>query len=97
MNTIEEIEAEIREAEKHREYQGFTIADLRKTFEALQNPDDWRSPIDAWIPRQLYEIARVAVDYFTATSLDVVGGPQPISGKILVHSDGYRMGPAGDH
>jgi len=97
MRTIQEIEQETMEAETRQDYRGYKVSDIRKTFNALCDPNDWRRPIDAWIPHQLFGIAAAAVEFFTCTELKVVGGPQPLTGKILVHADGYRMGPAGDH
>jgi hypothetical protein len=43
------------------------------------------------------DIAKVAVEFFTTTELKVVGGPEPITGRLLCESIGYRAGPAGDH
>lgn len=97
MNAVDEIEAQIRESERHRTYRGYVIADIRKTFDALQNPGDWKDEINAWIPHQLFGLAAVAVEFFTCTELKIVAGPQPLTGKIRVHADGYRMGPCGDH
>ncbi len=97
MNAVDSIEAEIREQEKVQEYKGYKVAEIRRAFEALCDPQDWKAPICAWIPHQLFGLAAVAVEFFTCTELKVVGGPEPLTGRILVQADGYRMGPAGDH
>ncbi len=96
MNAIDQIEAEIRRQEEVQEYKGYKVADMRRTFEKLCDPQDWKAPIHALIPHQLFGLAAVAVEFFTCTELKVVGGPEPLTGRILVHADGYRMGPAGD-
>ena len=85
------------EAEETQEYRGYTVADLRKTFNALTDPKDWKGPICAWIPASLFGEASAAVEFFAAASLKITGGPQLLTGRILVESDGYQMGPAGDH
>ncbi|GEM_PF-2845850 len=88
-------EARALEAEANQEYRGHTIANMRKAFDLLADPDDWRAPIDAWIDHRAYGLAAAAVEFFTCTELQIIGGPQPLTGRILVHADGYRMGPAG--
>ncbi len=73
----------------------YPIEDMKAIMDAIEDPNDWRAEINAWIPANLYPIAREAVIFYTATDLEVVGGPQPITGNILVHATGYRNGPAG--
>lgn len=51
---------------------GFKVGDLRKVFECLVDPKDWRGEIAALIPADLYPIARRAVEFYTATELKVV-------------------------
>ena len=75
----------------------YPIEDLKKVFDKICNPDDWKDEINALIPAELYEIAAEAVEFYTTTSLKVIGGPELLTGRILVHAIGYRMGPAGDH
>ncbi|HSW45459.1 MAG TPA: hypothetical protein VLM89_07805 [Phycisphaerae bacterium] len=76
---------------------GFKVGDMRKVFERLVDPKDWRGPIAALIAPGLFPIAKAAVEFYTATELKVVGGPEQLTGRVAVHSVGYRMGPAGDH
>ena len=75
---------------------GFRVCDMEKVFNRMVDPKDWRAPINATIPYRLYDIAAAAVEFFTATTLEVVGS-MPITGDLLVKSIGYRAGPAGDH
>ncbi|MCW7072100.1 MAG: hypothetical protein OCU12_07240 [Methanophagales archaeon] len=75
----------------------YTVAELKATFDAIADPDDWRGPIAAWIYPNDFRRAADAVEFYTATTLRVMGGPQPLTGCILVEADGYRRGPAGDH
>jgi hypothetical protein len=95
MQTIAQIEAEMLEAEAHQEYKGYKVSEIRKVFDAMADPDDWRAPIEAWIDHKLFGIAAVATEFFTCTELKVIGGPEPLTGRILVQADGYRNGPAG--
>ena len=76
-------------------HEGHKIGDLREVFDAIAPKDDWRGEINAMINHRLFPIANAAVEFFTSTSLKVVGGPEPITGHIAVHSVGYRMGPCG--
>lgn len=70
--------------------------EMRNAFEAVQNPLDWRDRIDAIIPRDLYDITRQAVAFYTATELveaPPLGAIDPDHMRVV--ADGYRMGPAG--
>jgi len=88
--------AEIQETQTAGTYRGFALADIEKVFTRMQNPADWKAPLLAWIPADAFQIAAVACEFYTATELKVTGGPQPITGRILVEAAGYRAGPAGD-
>jgi len=92
---VAKMEQERIEAEAHQEYKGYKVADIRRVFDAISDPEDWRAPISRWIPCDMVGIARVAVEFFTCTELKVVAGPQVLTGYVLVQADGYRMGPAG--
>lgn len=76
-------------------YEGYAIEDLEKVFAKLSNPDDWKAPIFASMPGELVNIAVAAIKFYTATvptvSLDVK------TMTYYVQSEGYRLGPAGDH
>ena len=82
---------------------GYTRIELDRAFSSVQNPADWKAPIDCILDLRglcLIEVrnklARVkaAIEFFTATtaSVHVVDG-----GIYRVTALGYRMGPAGDH
>jgi|TARA_R100000093_G_scaffold68575_1_gene40272 hypothetical protein len=73
----------------------FSQTDLEAAFEKISDPEDWKGPISATMPGESVTLAVVAIEHFTATiptvSLDVR------TMRYLVESEGYRMGPAGDH
>jgi len=92
---VAKMEAERIKAEAEQEYRGYKVADIRRVFDAISDPEDWRAPISRWIPCDMVGIAQVAVEFFTCTELKVVAGPQALTGYVLVRADGYRMGPAG--
>ncbi|MDZ7355762.1 MAG: hypothetical protein ONB55_21795 [candidate division KSB1 bacterium] len=76
-------------------YEGYEIEDLEKVFAELRNPDDWKAPIFASMPGEMVNIAVAAIKFYTETvptvSLDVK------TMTYYVQSEGYRLGPAGDH
>lgn len=80
---------------------GWTVADLRSAFAELHNPQDWRGPIDAAVRADRLEMMKAAVEFMTATELEVVGGSGIDAGWpdgwLHIKADGYRQGPAGDH
>ena len=73
----------------------FLQSELSASFDRLTNARDWKGPIDAVIDADQLLVSQVAVQFYTATDLEVVGSPQ--LGKLRVKSIGYRAGPAGDH
>lgn len=65
-----------------------------EAFALIEQPGDWKAPIDAVIPVEDYDRCREACDFFTATKLEIV--EQLHYGKFLrVKAIGYRNGPAG--
>jgi hypothetical protein len=76
-------------------YQGFRVSDLRKIFEKLADPQDWKGPIAATMPGEAVMGACAAIEYFTATVPWVRLDTRTMT--YVVTSEGYRMGPAGDH
>lgn len=95
--SLADLAAEQAAWEAKETYKGYVVAELRTTFGALHDPRDWRAPIRTWIMPERLDRAKVAVEFFTATELMVVGEPHPVSGCLQVYSIGYRQGPAGDH
>ena len=74
---------------------GFTQSELDVAFRKVQSSIHWKEPIDAWVPVDELPITMLAVEFFTATKIKILG-TRP-DGTVLVHADGYRLGPAGDH
>lgn len=70
------------------EGQGYTIADLRKTFDAVCNSKDWKLPFAAFVPRQIVGVVIAAGEFFHGVK-PVASGVQPLTGKVLVESSGY--------
>ena len=68
--------------------------ELEPVFNKICNQKDWRAPICCFVMPDKAEITVRAIEFFTAT--------EPIlktleTGQIMVCSEGYRLGPAGDH
>lgn len=72
---------------------GMTYRELLRTFEAVQEPGDWKAPIDILIDERHAEAVRQAVIFFTATEPKIV--QVAATGIARVTAEGYRMGPAG--
>lgn len=87
------IPAEIQAMEAETEFAGFKVSYLRKVFDKMADPDDWKAPIAASMPEKLVNAATAAVDYFTAAGAHVDFDPD--TGRYIVTSVGYREGPAG--
>jgi hypothetical protein len=71
------------------------VSDLRKVFEKPADPKDWKGPIAALMPGEAVLGACAAIEYFTATVPRVRLDTRTMTYKVT--SEGYRMGPAGDH
>lgn len=76
-------------------YEGYAVEDLEKVFAELRNPDDWKAPIFASMPGELVNIAVAAIKFYTATNPSVSLDVKTMT--YYVQSEGYRLGPAGDH
>jgi hypothetical protein len=87
--------AEIAEYEAIQRYKGFMVADLRKVFDALCDPQDWQGPITATMPGEAVLAATTAIEFFTGTVPRVVLNMK--TRHYVVESEGYRAGPCGDH
>ena len=95
MQTIPDLLAAEQRAEETTLYQGFTIAALRRTFDAICDPDDWRAPIAVWVQGEAVQQVVAAIAFFTATTAQVTCDTQTM--RYGITSVGYRHGPAGDH
>ena len=68
---------------------------LKKAFDAVCDPKDWKGPIAAVMQGELVNVVVEAIKHYTATVPDVQLDVSTM--RYLVTSPGYRMGPAGDH
>lgn len=68
----------------------------QEAFRLIENPVDWRAPIDALIEEKDYERCAEACVFFTATELEIKSRIS-IGGRTMVNvtAVGYRNGPAG--
>ena len=75
------------------------IEQYRKAFEKVQNPRDWKAPIDAVVPLTEADTTIEAIEFYTATKARILRWQFMEDGRAGVHiqADGYRAGPAGDH
>lgn len=75
-------------------YDGYSHRELEKALSGVVNPDDWRAPIYARVPRGRVAITMAAVIFFTGTVPKIV---QDIPGRpdVTIESEGYRNGPCG--
>ena len=69
--------------------EGDTIADLRRCFEGVCNPDDWKAPVAVAAPAAMVTLIIRAVAFFHADTLEVVG-VQPITGLVTLKGHGYQ-------
>ena len=76
-------------------YKGFTVADLRRVFDAACDPHDWKAPLAVRCSGEIVLATVAALEWFTATAPTVQLNPQTM--EFLIESEGYRNGPAGDH
>lgn len=67
--------------------------ELSVAFDFIHDPHDWRAPINAKIPKSMYDICAAACLFYTATQLIVKGLAD--GDYIKVTATGYRNGPAG--
>jgi hypothetical protein len=79
---------------------------LAAAFDHVSNPSDWRAPIHATVAIHEKEAIGLdvfieAIKYFTGTEPNVyiVDGfnEQTRTATYRIVSEGYRLGPAGDH
>jgi len=92
-----------RKGQAEPRYAGFTVEELKRAFEHVEDYDDWRNPIDAWVTEAMFLVTSAAVEFYTGTKLRIVDKAvlKRANGDGLstyrVQADGYRKGPAGDH
>lgn len=70
----------------------YTMDQLEKAFNSVQNKDDWRAAIDAPVdPESDLILIEAAIQFYTATQAKF----EMVGDQLRVRSIGYRMGPAG--
>lgn len=70
----------------------FSTRALKRAFDAVADPADWRNPIDAMIPAGHRDVTAAAIDFYTATPASFAD----VDGDFFnVTAVGYRNGPAG--
>jgi hypothetical protein len=76
-------------------YKGFTYDELESAFTEAANPNDWRAPISVQCSGEAVLLVAAAIEFYTATSPRVALNTRTM--KYVIESEGYRLGPAGDH
>lgn len=74
-------------------YKGFLVDDLRKVFDVVADPNDWKAPIAVWVSGENVLPVVAAIEFHTATNPTVQLDTTRM--RYLVESEGYRNGPAG--
>ena len=86
-----------RDSKETRKAQKDKIEIWKRVFDLVRGADhkNWKDPIDNWIPFELFNVAKDAVEFFTATKLQL--NEVKTEGTVIVRvtSEGYRAGPAG--
>ena len=72
----------------------FTHRELTLAFEKVQDPHDWRAPIDCWIDKNDVALYEAAIIYFTGTT-PLIFVPSGNTKTWRIKSVGYRNGPCG--
>ena len=55
----------------------------------MWNMTDWKAAWAAWVPAMLVPLVSEAVTFYHAARPRVVGGPQELTGRVLMEGDGY--------
>jgi hypothetical protein len=87
--TAEQIRAELRALEKTATWNGYTIETLRTAFEAVQNAEHWKGPIDAAVTQDSVAGTYWSIVFYTATSPDI---KIQDDGLFRITSEGYWAG-----
>lgn len=72
-------------------YKDYTQDQLEAAFNKVSNPKDWKDEINAIIDCSEIDVTVAAIEFFTATKVNVLSTPT----QTAIYSVGYRMGPAG--
>jgi hypothetical protein len=68
---------------------GVTIAELRITFEAVENKGNWKLPWSASVPYQIVSLVIEAVKFFHG-DVPVLHSVEPLTGNVLMSGKGYQ-------
>ncbi len=74
-------------------YKGYDIDDLRKVFDLVCDPEDWRAPIAVLVLGEAVLPVVAAIEFHTATNPTVSLNIDRM--QYLITSEGYRNGPTG--
>jgi len=73
---------------------------LKKCFDVMADPNDWKAPICAMISPEAWSsaagIIAESIEFFTATKASCSMVETAYGYRVVVEADGYRNGPAGD-
>jgi hypothetical protein len=81
-------EREAWEAKTVPEGFNFTVAALREAFEAVQNADHWKNPVEAFVREGARNRTAEAVVFFTGS---VARFEKAAEGWLRVTADGYYL------
>ena len=94
-NGVERIDGDER-LPVQQTFDGYSIDELTRAFEAVQDPSDWRNPIHNRVTYRNIDVTAKAIEYFTATRMRISDRSNR-DGAVSITARGYRQGPAGDH
>lgn len=86
---VAEFLAKQRKLEETQMYRGFTVAQLRKAMDAVQNEKHWKNTWAASVPHGAVHCVQVAVEFYHADAAEIVG-IEPITGNVLMRGNGYQ-------
>lgn len=66
-----------------------TIAELRRAFDKVCNPHNWKAPWAAAVPHQLVSLVVEAVKFFHADA-PTLAGIERLTGRVLMEGKGYQ-------
>lgn len=66
----------------------YTVADLRRVFDRVCDPNDWKAHWGAWVPWQLVGLVRAAVNWYHGDTPRIVA--KDGRGRLLMTGRGYQ-------
>ena len=64
-----------------------TQEELKEAFDKVANKNDWKNPINRWIPKSDLEATEIAVIHFTGSIVHVLDEKEK---KVKIRADGYH-------